>query len=162
MGETLLGMNGTVWAYIGAAIAVVLACIGSARGVGIAGEAASGLIAEDPDKFGQTLILQALPGTQGIYGFIVAIIIVLKFGLLGDPTTVDMVTGAFVFAGGLPVGLVGLFSGIAQGRTAAAGVNVLAKRPEQLGKAITSAVLVETYAILALLVSFLLIWFIPV
>ena len=77
--------NGNFLAVLGAALAVGLGGIGSAKGVGIAGEAAAGLIAEDPDKFGQTLILQALPGTQGIYGFLVGIMVMLNCGFLGAP-----------------------------------------------------------------------------
>ena len=78
--------SGNFLAVLGAALAVGLGGIGSAKGVGIAGEAAAGLIAEDPDKFGQTLILQALPGTQGIYGFLVGIMVMLNCGFLGGQT----------------------------------------------------------------------------
>jgi len=60
---------------IGGAAIAACACGGSGLGVGAAGEAASGVIAEDPNKFGQTLLLQALPGTQGIYGLLMAFLI---------------------------------------------------------------------------------------
>ena len=131
--------NGNFLAVLGAALAVGLGGIGSAKGVGIAGEAAAGLIAEDPDKFGQTLILQALPGTQGIYGFLVGIM------------------GMYVLAACLPCALTGLISGIHQGRVAAAGINVVAKRPNEVSKAMIYAAMVETYAILGLLISILLV-----
>ena len=75
-------ITGNVMALIGAAIAA-LAGIGSAMGVGIAGQAAAGVLAEDPKKFGKTLILQALPGTQGIYGLLMAFLIFVKIGLFG-------------------------------------------------------------------------------
>ena len=75
-------ITGNVFALIGAAIAA-LAGIGSAMGVGIAGQAAAGVLAEDPKKFGKTLILQALPGTQGIYGLLMAFLIFIRIGLLG-------------------------------------------------------------------------------
>ena len=65
-------------ALLGAALAATFACIGSAKGVGIVGEAASGMLADDPSKFGQALLLQALPGTQGIYGLLVGFITLSK------------------------------------------------------------------------------------
>lgn len=148
--------NGNVLACTGMALAIVLGGIGSAKGVGIVGEAASGVIVEDPDKFGRLLVLQALPGTQGIYGFLISFLIMLFSGMMSGGMNLDSATGAYVLACSLPVGIVGLFSGIAQGRVAATGVNIIAKRPEHLAKAIVSAALVETYAILAFLVSVLM------
>ncbi len=148
---------GPIFAVAGAALAAGLAGIGSAKGVGIAGEAAAGVVSEDPDKFGQTLILQALPGTQGIYGLLVAFIVMTKIGLLGAPVTVQFHQGLMLFFACFPIGIVGLMSGIAQGKCAAAGIGLVGKRPEEAGKAITSTVMVETYAVLALLISFLLV-----
>ena len=147
--------NGTTLAILGAAIAAALAGIGSAKGVGIVGEAASGLLSEDPTKFGQALVLQALPGTQGIYGFITAFLILSNSGIISGNTNLTMAQGAFYFMVALPIAFGGFFSGIAQGRVAASGINLIAKRPKELVKAIVSAALVETYAILALLVSLL-------
>ena len=139
---------------MGAAIAAC-AGVGSGIGVGIAGQAAAGVVAEDPNKFGQTLILQALPGTQGIYGFVTAFLILLKIGLFGDPVDLSVQQGMYLLASGLPIAIVGYFSGIAQGRVAASGISLIARREGEVGKAITSAALVETYAIFALLVSLL-------
>ena len=144
-------------AVLGAALAVGLGGIGSAKGVGIAGEAAAGLIAEDPDKFGQTLILQALPGTQGIYGFLVGIMVMLNCGFLGGNAALTASQGMYVLAACLPCALTGLISGIHQGRVAAAGINVVAKRPNEVSKAMIYAAMVETYAILGLLISILLV-----
>lgn len=149
--------NGNFLAVLGAALAVGLGGIGSAKGVGIAGEAAAGLIAEDPDKFGQTLILQALPGTQGIYGFLVGIIVMLNCGFLGGNAALTASQGMYVLAACLPCALTGLISGIHQGRVAAAGINVVAKRPNEVSKAMIYAAMVETYAILGLLISILLV-----
>ncbi|MBP0990546.1 MAG: V-type ATP synthase subunit K [Oscillospiraceae bacterium] len=154
IGELLT--NGNFLTCLGVAVAVVFSGIGSARGVGIAGEAASGVISEDPDKFGQLLILQALPGTQGIYGFLIGFLIMLFSGIMGGDMNVSTQAGAYALLCALPVGFVGLLSGIAQGRVAAAGVEIVAKRPGELAKAIVSAALVETYAILAFLVSVLI------
>ncbi len=151
-------ISGNVMALIGAGVAS-LAGIGSAVGVGIAGEAANGVLAEDPKKFGKTLILQALPGTQGIYGLIVAFLIFINIGLLGGGMKdLTMTQGLFVFASALPIGLVGIWSGIAQGKAAAAGLMLLGKRPDQMAKGIIYAAMVETYAIFALLVSLLMLF----
>ena len=152
--------TGNNLALLGAALAAILSGMGSAKGVGLVGEAASGLLAEDPSKFGKALILQALPGTQGIYGLITAFLIIFKLGLLsGAPVTLTVGQGMYYLVAGLPIAVVGLYSGIKQGRVAASGISLLAKRPKEIGKAITSAALVETYAIFAVLVSLLMVLF---
>ena len=137
---------GIVYALLGAAVAVFLAGAGSALGVGIAGQAASGVMAEDPSKFAKVLILQLLPGTQGLYGLIIGFVTLSKIGLLGGgPVDVSVQTGLLILAACLPIGIVGLISGKSQGKTAAAAI----------GKAMLFPAMVETYAILALLISFL-------
>lgn len=146
-------------ALLGAALAATLACIGSAKGVGIVGEAASGMLSEDPSKFSQALLLQALPGTQGIYGFVTAFLIMLKLNLFGSMAEVSVAQGMYLFAAAMPIAIVGYFSGIAQGKVAASGIELVSRREGQVIKAITSAALVETYAIFALLVSLLPILF---
>ncbi|MDI3535070.1 MAG: V/A-type H+/Na+-transporting ATPase subunit [Thermosediminibacterales bacterium] len=150
---------GQFFAVLGAAIAVLLPGIGSAKGVGIAGESAAGVVTEDPGKFGQTLLLQALPGTQGIYGLLTGFVIMQRIGLIGGKL-IELTTyqGLLVLSAALPIAFVGLFSAISQGRTAAAGVGIVAKRPEELAKGITYAAMVETYAVLALLASILMIF----
>jgi len=149
-------MTGQVYAILGAALAVIMAGIGSAIGVGSVGQAAAGVVSEDPDKFGQTLLLQALPGTQGIYGLLIAFIVMSKIGILGGVAP-DKAQGLMYLGACMPVAIVGLLSAIHQGKAAAAGIGLIAKRPEELGKAITYAVMVETYAVLALLASFLMV-----
>lgn len=152
--------TGNNLALLGAALAAILSGMGSAKGVGLVGEAASGLLAEDPSKFGKALILQALPGTQGIYGLITAFLIIFKLGILsGTPATLTVGQGMYYLVAGLPIAIVGYYSGIKQGRVAASGISLLAKRPKEVGKAITSAALVETYAIFAVLVSLLMVLF---
>ena len=146
-------------ALIGAALAVILPGIGSARGVSMVGEAASGLLTEDPSKFGKVLILQALPGTQGIYGLITAFLIVFKLGLLGTPVDLTLGQGVYYLMAALPIAVVGYYSALKQAKVAVSGVNLISKRPDEVGKAITSAALVETYAIFAVLVSLLLVLF---
>jgi len=160
MNEAVANMlfNGGSLAVLGAAVAA-LAGIGSALGVGIAGQAASGIVAEDPKKFGQALILQALPGTQGIYGLLIAFIIMQKIGLLGGSGMVDLTIpqGASLFFASLPIGLIGIWSGYAQGKTAASGIMLVSKRPEEIAKGMVYTAMVETYAVLALLISFLMV-----
>ena len=146
-------------ALLGAVLAVMLAGIGSAKGVSMVGEAASGLLTEDPSKFGKVLILQALPGTQGIYGLITAFLIVFKIGLLGEPAALSVSQGVNFLMAALPIAIVGYFSAIKQAKVAASGVNLIAKRPDEVGKAITASALVETYAIFAVLISLLLVLF---
>ncbi len=152
-------LSGQNLALLGAALAATLAGIGSAKGVGIVGEASSAMLQEDPSKFGKALLLQALPGTQGIYGLVAAFMIIYKIGLLGDPIELTVAQGSYFLMAALPIALVGLFSGIAQGRVAAAGISLVSKRPAESIKAVTSAALVETYAIFALLVTLLPIFF---
>ncbi len=150
---------GTVIAIVGAAIAATLAGIGSAMGVRLGGQAAAGVVSENPDLFGKLLVLQALPGTQGIYGFLTAVIIIVRMGLLGG-SAIALTTGQgwALFGAAMPIGIVGLFSAIYQGQTAASAIHMTAKQPDASAKGITMCALVETYAILALLVSILLIF----
>lgn len=147
---------GIVYALLGAALAVFLAGAGSAIGVGIAGQAASGVVSEDPSKFAKVLVVQLLPGTQGIYGLLVGFITLSKIGLLGGGV-IDLTPqqGLLILAACLPIGIVGLISGKAQGQTAAAAIGIVAKKPDQFGKAMLFPAMVETYAILALLISIL-------
>ena len=147
---------GVVFALLGAASAVFLAGMGSAIGVGVAGQAASGVVTEDPNKFAKVLIMQLLPGTQGIYGLLIAFLILQKIGMLGGaPADLTWMQGLYLLACGIPIGVVGIFSAIAQGKTAAAGIMLIAKRPGELAKGMVYAAMVETYAILALLISIL-------
>lgn len=152
--------SGNNLALLGAALATLLAGIGSAKGVNMVAKATAGLISEDPNKFGKAFLLQALPMTQGIYGLVTSFMIIFKMGLLGGGAAALTVSqGAYYLVAALPIAFGGLFSAIKQGEVAAAGISVLAKRPEATGKAIISASLVETYAIFAVLVSLLLILF---
>lgn len=154
---------GIVYALLGAAVAVFLSGAGSALGVGIAGQAASGVMSEDPSKFAKVLILQLLPGTQGLYGLIIGFVTLSKIGLLGGGVAeVSVQTGLLILAACLPIGIVGLISGKSQGKTAAAAIGIVAKKPDQFGKAMLFPAMVETYAILALLISFLAVSAIPV
>lgn len=163
--EVLKGIfSGTNLALLGAALAVALPCMGSAKGVGIVGEASSGLLSEDPSKFGKALALQALPMTQGVYGLVAAFLMLAMLGLFGNTDhlmNLSFSAGAYYLMAALPIALAGFYSAVRQGRVSAAGINLLSKRPGELGKAITSSALVETYAIFALLITLLLVFFSP-
>lgn len=150
---------GITLAIVGAVCAALFAGIGSARAVGLVGEAAAGVVSVDPSKFSKVLILQLLPGTQGLYGLLTAILLLSRVGVLGG-NAADLTTqqGWMFLAACLPIAIVGYFSAMAQGRAAVAGVGITAKKPEHNGKGIIMAAMVETYAILALLVSILLIY----
>lgn len=148
---------GFTLAVLGGAFAVVLGGIGSAIGVGLAGQASSGVMSEDPGKFGSLLLLVALPGTQGIYGFLSAFLVMLKIGLVGEALkTLTMYQGWQVLIACLPVAFAGLVSGIHQGKVCASGVYMVAKQPKDIMKPVIMAALVETYAVLGLLISILL------
>ena len=153
---TFLESNfGVMLALLGAALAVLMAGIGSAKGVGTGGQAAAGVVTEDPSKFGKVMILQLLPGTQGIYGLIIGFLVLSQIGLLGGDGNISIAKGVLYLFSCLPIAFVGLYSAMAQGKTAASAIGIVAKKPEQFGKAMIFPVMVETYAILALLISIL-------
>ena len=151
---TFLGsIGGLALALLGAGLAAVLSGIGSAKGTGLAGEAGTGLLCEDPSKFGKVMILQVIPGTQGLYG-----LVVFRMGLLsGTLPQLTIAQGMQYFVACLPMALGGLFSAIAQGRVAAGSINILAKKPDDWSKGMVLCITVEFYAILSLLASMLMI-----
>ena len=144
--------GGYIFSAMGIAFAVIFAGAGSAKGVGMTGEAATALIKEQPEKFGKSLILQLLPGTQGLYGFVIGFLIYLNMS--PDMAFQD---GLYMMMAALPIAFTGLTSGIAQGRVATAGLQILAKREEHNTKGIIYAAMVETYAIVGFVISFLLV-----
>jgi len=153
----LEAFGGLAIAFLGASLAVGLSCVGSAKGTGIAGEAAAGVVAENPALFGKSMILQVLPGTQGLYGLVAWFLAVNALGLFsGQLAEISVAQGCQVFFACLPAALGGLLSAIAQGRVAAAGIQILAKKPSDWSKGILLCVMVEFYAILSLLVTFLM------
>ena len=153
--------TGLVYALIGAAASALMAGTGSAIGVGRAGQAAAGAVAEDGSMFSRVLILQLLPGTQGIYGLLIAFITMSQIGILGGSADMSAEKGLAYLAACLPMAVVGLFSAIAQGNTSVAAIGLVSRDPSQFGKAMIFPAMVETYAILALLVSILAIFAIP-
>ena len=146
---------GIVFALLGAAVASLMAGAGSAVAVGMGGQAAAGVVTEDPSKFGKVLILQLLPGTQGIYGLLIAFITLSKICILGGSSDISFTKGLLYLAACLPMALVGYFSAISQAKASVASIGIIAKKPEQFGKSMIFPAMVETYAIFALLISML-------
>ena len=149
--------DGQALAFLGSAIAVAMCCVGSAKGTGMAGEAATGVVAESPENFSKCLILQVLPGTQGLYGLVAWFMVMLNIGVFGGAPVETVQQGMSYFAACMPIAFGGLLSAVAQGRVAAASVNIVAKRPEEATKGIILCGIVEFYAILSLLATILLV-----
>ncbi len=145
---------GLAFAIFGAALAVIFAGTGSAIGVGIAGQAGAGVLSENPKKFGNALVLTALPATQGIYGFLIAFLTLQKIGILGEAVTVTTAQGWALFFAALPIAFTGLTSGWFQGKVSAAGMGIIAKQDKGLVQAMVMSAMVETYAVLGFLISF--------
>jgi V/A-type H+-transporting ATPase subunit K len=148
--------TGLGWAVAGAMLCVMMGCCGSAKGIRIAASQAAGVLSEKPELFGRMLILMALPGTQGFYSFIGAIFISLRTGLMPGQVTVAPVVGVGLLFVGIGQGIVEWRSAIYQGETSAAAINLVARRPEEAGRAIILPAMVETYAVVALLAAILM------
>ena len=106
---------------------------------------------DEPEKFGKAMVLQLLPGTQGLYGFVIGLLIMFRLN-----SAMSLAEGLYLLVAALPVGLVGLKSALYQGKVAVAGINILAKNEAHQTKGIILAVMVETYAVLAFVMSLLL------
>lgn len=146
---------GIVFALLGAVLAALLGGIGSAIGVGMTGQAAAGVVTEDPGKFGKVLVLQLLPGTQGIYGLLIGFITLTQIGILGGNSDISLAKGLLYLAACLPMAIVGLVSAKWQAKASVSSISLVAKKPDQFGKAMIFPAMVETYAVLALLISIL-------
>lgn len=148
---------GTAIAFLGASLAVGLPCSGSAKGVGMVGIAGAGVLSVDPGKFSRVLILQILPGTQGLYGLVIWFLALMKLGFFDGELVQFTIREGFAFFGAcLPVAIGGFVFGIVQGRLGAGGLSLMSKRPKELSKSIILAIMVEFYAILALLATFMM------
>jgi len=151
--------TGAGLAAIGAVLTFALGGLGSANGILISGSQAGGVLSEKPELFGKLLVLMALPGTQGFYGFICSVMAALRAGLIAGEATVSPAQGLVIFFLGLGTGMVEWHSAVWQGKASAAAINMVAKKPDEAGKAILIPALVETYAVVALLANILLlIW----
>lgn len=151
---SFLAESGLFWAFLGASLAAILGAVGSSIGSGITGQAATGLAAERPELGMKAIILQALPGSQAIYGF-VGLFFVL-YVVLADGTDITAVQGFQIFSACLPVGISGIFSALYQGKVLAGAMNMLAKNEGSFANAMIMGAIVETFAILGLLGSILM------
>jgi len=154
--------SGVVYAVFGAAVAVILSGIGSAVGINYAASASNGVMSEDPRNYGKYLILVALPGTQGIYGFVSGFLVIMQLGLLSPETAMKVVQnittaqGLQMMFACMPVAFAGFISAMYQGKVCAAGVLLTAKQPAESAKALVFGVFVEFYAILGLITTIFL------
>jgi len=151
---------GLAFALLGSGLAVGLSCAGSAMGTGIAGEAGTGLISQDPSKAGKVMVLQLLPGTQGLYGLVVWFFALIQIGMLGgNAPDLTITEGLKYFSACIPMAFGGWLSAVAQGKVAAGSINILAKKPDEWSRGLILCGIVEFYAILSLLASMLmLLW----
>ena len=152
-----MGFLGIILALTGAALSVTLTCIGSAKGVGMTAEASAPVMIDDPSKFSKLLILQLMPGTQGLYGLVVTVMVMLNIGLLGGSPDLSLTEGLLYFFACMPIAIGGLISALVQARVTVTGVNIVAQKPSESGKAIVSATLVEFYALLCFIASMLMV-----
>jgi len=151
--ETAVGLGSSgalIFSSIGLALMLVLSGIGSAIGVSIGGNATIGALKKNPDAFGSYMLLSALPGTQGLYGFAGFFII----NSSGDVSTqINMLQGP---AAGLVLGIVSLFSAIQQGRICANGIASIGSGNDVFAKTMVLAVFPELYAIIAFAATFII------
>lgn len=155
--EFLFAHSGLAIGLLGAGLAACLAGAGSGVGTGIAGEAGAGLVSEDPSKFGKVMILQVIPGTQGLYGLVIWFFALFVLGVFGGGIRqLSATQGLTVLISCLPMAIGGYRSAVYQGRVAAASIQMAARQPDDWSKGIILCVVVEFYAILSLLASILL------
>ncbi|PCI29477.1 permease [Candidatus Wolfebacteria bacterium] len=149
---------GLILVFLAAAIAAVLGFIGSAYGMHAAGQAGSAVVGEKPELFGKILLMQALPGSQGIYGLVGAFLILNGAGILSATETVVISagTGWLYLIAAIPIALACLFSAIYQGRVSASGIAMLAKDESLVARAMVLSAMIETWAIFGFLITFIL------
>ncbi|MDX9811015.1 MAG: V-type ATP synthase subunit K [Bacteroidales bacterium] len=140
-------------AYLGLALMVILSGIGSAVGVSMGGNATIGALKKNPDAFGNYMLLSALPGTQGLYGF-GGFFILNSSGVISSEMT--MLQGIAIMAAGLTLGIVGLFSAMQQGKVCANGIASIGAGNNVFGNTMILAVFPELYAIIAFAATFLI------
>ena len=141
-------------AYLGVAVMLILSGIGSAYGVTIAGNATVGALKKNDSAFGNYLVLTALPGTQGLYGFAGYFMFQTIFGVLTPEITAFQ--AAAVFGAGLALGFISLFSALRQGGVCANGIAAIGQGHNVFGNTLILAVFPELYAIVALAATFLI------
>ncbi len=144
-------MQPIILAYIGVGLMIGLAGIGSAFGTSMGGNAAVGALKKNSDAFGSYLVLSALPGTQGLYGFMGYFL--MKVHLVEG---MDWSHAAAIFGAGLALGFVALLSAIRQGQVCANGIASIGAGNDVFGNTLILAVFPELYAIIAFAATFLI------
>jgi len=142
-----------IFAYAGLALMLILTGIGSAIGVSMGGNATVGALKKNPDAFGNYMLLSALPGTQGLYGF-AGFFVINTSGVI--QTGMDMVQGVAILAAGMALGIVGLFSAKRQGGVTSNGIAAIGSGHKVFGSTMILAVFPELYAIIAFAAAFLI------
>ena len=142
-----------ILAAAGILISIAMTGIGSAKGAAMIGKAASALISEQPEKFGQSLVLQMMSASQGLYGFIIGFLIFINIGNEGF----TMNDALKYLVAGTIMGITGYFTAIQQSAAATAGIQILAKKPEHSTKGVIYSAMIETYAIFAFVISVLIV-----
>jgi len=146
---------GLAFAFLGAAIATFVACIGSIMGVSMTGQAGAGLLTEKPELAGKVITLMVLPGSQGLYGMVISLLFIFSYGpVISGEVTISLSQGIALLAASLPVAFTCVTSGPYQAKVCSAGMHMIAKDDRMTGRVITMAALVETYALLGFLISF--------
>ena len=143
-----------IMAYVGVALMVGLAGIASAIGTAICGQAAVGAMKKNGGAFGSYMVLSALPGSQGLYGFVCFVMVTNLYPLVGPTTTPAQ--GAAVLGIGLLVGMVNLLAAIYQGKVCANGIAAIGNGHDVMGKTLILAAFPELYAILTVAATFLI------
>ncbi len=146
---------GIILVFAAAAVSAILGFVGSAIGMGVAGQAAAGVASEKPELFGKLLLMQSLAGSQGIYGLVGAFLILNFAGVFAGETVSTAAGWQFVMAA-LPIGIAGMFSGILQGRVSASGILMIARDASRVAQAMILSAMIETWAIFGVLISFIL------
>ena len=146
---------GLMLAFIGAAMATFLSCLGSILGVSMVGQSGAGLLTEKPELAGKVITLAVLPGSQGLYGMVISLLFIFNYGpVISGEVGISLSQGLVLFAAFLPVMVTCLTSSPYQAKVCSAGMHMLAKDDKLAGRVITMAALVETYALLGFLISF--------
>lgn len=151
MFEFIFSYGGIIFAVLGMALVVAIPGYNSGKGVGMVGESATGIIVDEPEKFGKSLLLQMMPASQGLYGFVIAIMTLGRLDL-----AMSLQEGLFIFMACMPMAIVGGPTALAQARVAVSGIHLLAKNENEVTKNIIYAVMVETYALLAFVSSIII------
>jgi len=150
---------GTALAAIGAGMAVGFAGLGSGLGQGIAAAGSVGAVAEDEEMFARGIIFTALPETQAIYGFLIAILLLVFSGIMGGGTGMSTTSGLVAIGAGAAIGFAGLGSGMGQGITASSAVGAVVENADMFARGIIFTALSETQAIYGFLIAILLMVF---